>query len=331
MVGNLSRPWGRSNVSPHDWISILDFELERKGRQSSLAEKQQWLAAHGYYTENTAISKLRAVHECDRILSAKQEAIIETIIQNVSVRTCIQYFENLTYRSFKFFNPSGNPQKHTDYSSLPLGVYQGTRYSFSSPGRLIRSAFLFYQNPRNHEHVAGYADSIAVGRESEISNVLRFKEVRLIKDRSKEQYQLLIGGFVLYNHGCFYLIGVSIETPPAVTEKRIEMSDIRHMQMVYYILDDDDDANVVRGLKVTGLRYQRDPAAAVLHLERRTDSKLNVTNWEQVYKEPGLEIGMIDVRTKSSVVRPDLLKYKELLNPSPDESYQMVSVGRWFD
>ncbi|MEM6411890.1 MAG: hypothetical protein AAF683_10195 [Pseudomonadota bacterium] len=160
---------------------------------------------------------------------------------------------------------------------------------------------------------------------------MRFKEIRLIKDKNKVQYQLLVGGFVFYNHGCFFLLGSSIETPPGVTERQLRKSDIRHVQLAYYVLDDDEDAEIVRGIKVTGLRYARDPAAAVLHLERLSNSEIDVTNWHTVYEYPEIDIGMYDVSNTSSPKAQKLREYQNLLEPVSDENYRMVSVGRWFD
>lgn len=324
----MANPWNRTNVSPSDWLEILEIELTEQKRKASLRELQAWLRTHHFHTEVTVISRLKSEHRCEKALSDTQERLIQTIIENVSARSCILYFENLGFRAFKFFNPYGNPDRRADPVNLPLGLYQATRFSFSDPGKLIRSAFLFYKNSYQDEPLSGYADNLVVNQRHTISNILRFKEIRLIGYADNPKYQILVGGFVFVNHGCFYLTGASFETDPNVHEPSMQAREIRHVQMVNYILDDDSDADVIRGLKTTGLRHQSNPAAAVIELERINGTQMSLSEWYQVRESGLIELGVFDLAEGINDNTTHLQKYVDRLKPMAHPEYKMTYVDR---
>lgn len=310
-------------------MGVLERELILDGISNpSLRDMKVWLERNGFSTETTAISKLRKQTACDTRLSYKLESIVQTIVDNCKFVSCVSYFEDLCYRSFRFFIPEGNPARGVRLSSFPEGVYQGLRYSFSNPGHVIRSAFLFYRNPVEFEPISGFADQFKSGSIPRKSNVLRFKEVRIITSDIKPKYQLLIGGFVFYNNGCFYLTGCSMETAPGIDERFLRATDIRRMHLAFYVLDDDGDIETIRGVKVTGLRHAHEPAAAILHLEKIDDTGINITNWNKIYDSPNIHIDVLNNNDTSLQANKN---FENLLNPSISCKYRMLRVRRWVD
>jgi len=314
--------WNSANVSPQDWVQILQLELKLARQKNGLNDCCRWLAEKGFTIQLSTLSRLKAVERCDKRLSHLQEEALETIIQNISVRTCIIYFENLAYRAYKFFLPNGNSERRTDPQSLPLGVYQATRYSFAYPNKLLRSAFLFYKNPEHYELLAGYGDGPNAASKAHTSNVLRFKEIRHLYQDDTLIYQILVGGFVFSDKNSFALIGAAIETEPNVVEHQMTMSDIRRVHFSHYVLDDDGDSDFIRGIKVTSLKNEHDPAAAVIELNRIPST--NVKDWENIVSDPRVEIGL------NNADEPSLQKYKEQLSPENNQSdtFHMMRVRR---
>jgi len=325
-------PWGRANVSPSDWMGILGVEInQQQTRQASLAAMQNWLKERGFHVERTTLSRLRGERYCEKKLSQNLEELITVIINNVSVRSCVQYFEEQSYNSFKFFNPNSNPQSKPEQGNLPNGLYQSTRFSFSNPGKLVRSAFYFYAYPTKDERLSGYANNMTINQSVTESNVMRFKELRHITEGEKIQYQIMVGGFVFYNRGCFYLIGTSFETEPMAREYNLKVHDIRHVQMAEYILDDDNDPETIKGIKMTALRNAYNPAAAIIQLERVHNHNITPQTWHEVYNSLHVELGVFDVNRINASGQTDLKKYEISLNPSHkiDNEFNMLRVSRF--
>lgn len=310
--------WGRTNVSPTDWISVLRTQLQLRGVSKSNQECCKWLEQYDVKVNPTDISKLAGISECAVKLSPRHELVLNAIITNVSARSAIIYFESLAYRGLRFFFPRGNPVR-SDTSTIPNGVYQATRFSFSEPGRIIKSAFLFYRNDASREILGGYGDSLSVEENSKKSNILRFKELRQIQPKDRPEYQIIVGGFVFYNRGSFILAGAAFEMSPGIVEQEMGMIDINHVQSLWYILDDDGDSSFIRGIKVTSLRHKYDPAAAVVQLVRIP--ALGVEDWPDIGNKSGIEIGTYDA---SQI--PEDLTY---LEPKVSPDFQMMVVDRY--
>lgn len=309
--------WSRANVSPHDWVNVLKTHLRLGGHSDSSKGCCEWLAERGCPCSPVDLSKLKAIHDCWTTVNPRLDAILKKISAEVDARSAIIYFEGLTYRGLKFFFPQGNPQR-IDPTSMPDGIYQATRYSFARPGSIVRSAFSFYRNSAEREVLHGYGDSLNVEWDERFSDVVRFKELRVIETRDAPSYQILVGGFVFYNRTSFYLVGAAFETALGVEEASLRMSDVRHVQAVWYILDDDNDPNLIRGVKVTSLRNEGDPAAAVVELKKVPE--LNYTDWSEITTSAAVEIGVFD----ESSIDFDLSR----LNPDASDKFNMLVVNR---
>jgi len=160
---------------------------------------------------------------------------------------------------------------------------------------------------------------LSVERSSSKSNILRFKEFRLIQPKDRPEYQIFVGGFVFFNRGSFILAGAAFETPPSIVEREMEMDDIKHVQSLWYILDDDGDSSFIRGLKVTSLRHKYDPAAAVVQLVRIPS--LGAEDWSKIGNRSEIEIG-----TRDPAQTPEDLTY---LQPKISPEFQMMIVDRY--
>lgn len=315
--------WNRANVCPADWVGILEVELELQGRKATQKNCLHWLEANGSFTDRFALSRIKRQHLCAVSLSDTQEQIVQTIINGVSLRSCIRFFEEAAYRSLKFYIPEGNPDS-VKSQSRPEGFYQATRFSISEPNKLIRSVFYFYRNPAQHEHLAGYADNLTIQdvnkpslKRMRTSNVLRFRELRLIDRDSGHGYQIISHGFVFCNRQCFIVTGASFETKQEIHDDDLKMSDIRHVQSVYYILDDDNDANRIRGIKSTFLRHEGNPASCVIELNRINN--LKYTQWRRLLENDNVQIGVFDPVD----IDTDLL---ERLEVSADDRFKVLRV-----
>ncbi|MFG5379721.1 hypothetical protein ACEWPN_00805 [Yoonia sp. R2-816] len=207
----------------------------------------------------------------------------------------------MAYRSIKFFMPHGGIDSIN--VKKPLGWYQASRYSLGVPGRIVRSAFFFYENDEDRERLLpfGYYDD---------PNVLRFKELRKIKNDAGREYQIISGGLVFANRQCFVAIGATYETRLGVAEKDLKASDIQHAQTAYYVFDDDGDADVVRGLKIGVLRLHGDPVAPTIELRRvKMPEGLE---WSSVGDQTAIEIGIVDPKAED---RTDLAEVVERIRP----------------
>ena len=80
-----------------------------------------------------------------------------------------------------------------------------------SQNKLIRSAFLFYENPPEQERLFPYGTP-------GLGNVLRFKEFRSIAKAKPNPYQILSGGLLFNNRHCYIGVGVSYETKLGLKE-----------------------------------------------------------------------------------------------------------------
>ena len=95
-----------------------------------------------------------------------------------------------------------------------------SRPSLAFQNKLIRSAFLFYENPPEQERLFPYGTP-------GLGNVLRFKEFRSIAKAKPNPYQILSGGLLFNNRHCYIGVGVSYETKLGL--KEIELTDIPHI------------------------------------------------------------------------------------------------------
>lgn len=315
--------WNRANVCPADWVGILETELKLQNKKPTQQNCLLWLERCGFSTDRFALSRIKRQHLCAVQLSDVQENIIQVIIDGVSLKSCIHFFEEAAYRSLKFYIPEGNPDS-VKSQSRPEGFYQATRYSISEPNKVIRSVFNFYRNPAHLEHLAGYADNLTiqdVNRSSlkrmRTSNVLRFRELRMIDRDSGRGYQIISHGFVFCNRQCFIATGASFETKQEVFEEKLKMSDIRHVQSVYYIFDDDNDANRIRGLKSTFLRHEGNPAGCIIELNRVVD--LKHTQWRRLLENDNLQVGVFE----TDEIDPELL---ERISVKQDDNFNVLRV-----
>lgn len=289
MVSGEHFDWDLDTVSPSDWIGILELQLILDGEKSPTNSTYiKWLMKNGYSGSliGSDISKIKAVLSRPSQQNTKCENVCKIISENVSVRAQIKYFESFAYRALKFFFPSGDPLQNAR-RTIPRGLYQSNRYSFSKAGDVVQSAFLFYRNDIEDELLHGYG----VLPNDTKSNVCRFKEFRKIKLPDRE-YQIFVGGFVFYHNNSFYLAGVSFETEPNIKEHELKASDIKKSHAVWYILDDGNDPKLLRGIKVTSLKFENDPAAAVLELTR-VGNEASEDRWVDLSEAEGVSIGVV--------------------------------------
>lgn len=334
--------WSRSSISPADWVGILKVEIGGIRGKSTIQDCLDWLEIRNCeifnphakradmkptrWSRNTLakmFSTCAAIHGEPNLLP-KNEArflgmIIETISASVSFKSCVCYFEDLAYRGMKFFLPQGDLDETR--SNYPSGLYQGSRYSLLEQGKIVRSAFLFYTNKTQAERLYGYAKSPGSG-------ILRFKELRLISNPNGDDYQIISGGLVFGNRQCFIAIGATYETKRGIPEDRLKASDILHAQTVYYVFDDDGDADVIRGIKIGALRMDGDPVAPVIELQRIKGTILPV-NWSEIANSKDVEIGVFSPNSQLVGVDSHLKKIAERLEISPDSESHMLRVSTY--
>ena len=276
-----------------------------------------WLKDRGVDAKAPDLSKLHSNHSSETHLSPREYAIVQAIVADVTPRTTIKHFEDLFYRSMKFFLPEGSLDA-IPASRIPTGVYLAARYSFSQPGRIVQSAFLFYRNAPDEEFVHGYARVTDPRERATKSNVFRFKELQKVENVPGGGFQVFIGGFVYYCRGSFYAIGAAIETDLGVKEREIRNSDIRSIRPVWYILDDDNDIEVIRGIKSTSLRNVGDPASAVIEMHRIAGYETD--DWTDLASDLPVPLGVFD---------PDQLEGDvERLKPTISPEFKMLRVTR---
>ena len=316
MIDNAT-PWSLSNVAPNDWVSILKLELSSQGKQPSNPNCCHWLRQREVAARPTDISKLLAIRSSDIRLSPKLFEIISAIIGGVSARSMIKYFEDLFFRSFKFFLPFGGLQSIHE-GKVPSGLYEAIRFSFSQPGKVAKSAFLFYRNKIEDEIVAGYANPVEPHTKQRKSSLVRFKELQIVENVAGGGFQVLIGGFVFYCRDSFYLMGAAFETDLDVNEEELRPNDIREVRPIWYILDDDNDIEIVRGIKPTSLRNEGDPAAAVVEMRRLGD--YHADDWMNLSVRCPIDVGIFEAE--------ELPNSHKRLRPTISQEYSMLSVNR---
>ena len=96
-----------------------------------------------------------------------------------------------------------------------------------------------------------------------------------------------------------------------------------HVQFVYYVFDDDQDNDVVRGLKATVLRNVGDPVSPLIELER-IPNQIDYVDWENISTSRLVEIGVFDYDGPRE-------KYLNRLMPVFDDNYKMARFGRYED
>ena len=284
--------WGRANVSPQDWIGILEFHLSLTIRKKTITLRDcvDWLSAHGVASEASSISRLKNIKSLTAKITYYQSLILNCIIKNIPFRSIVLFFEERTYNCLRFFMPAGNPNR-VQSSFVPKGIYKSTRYSFSYPGKILISIFSFYQNDKKSERLFGYGDSISVDEDQKPSNILRFKEIRVLNPSNNFFYKIFSGGFVLYDRGGFVVFGASYEVHKDISEKDIRIEDVMHVHQVMYYLEDDNNPFLIKGIKPTMLRGIRKPAAAKFIMEKVTE--LDFSDWDSVSKENS-DIGLFE-------------------------------------
>ena len=197
-------------------MAILDLEITgRLGKTAKTAAINQRL---GLSLASNSYTALRNSHSCSTNFGGAKLAAYNRILETVSFRSCANYFEFLAYRAMKFFLPNGGIPRSD--RKRPLGLYQATRPSLAFQNKLIRSAFLFYENPPEQERLFPYGTP-------GLGNVLRFKEFRSIAKAKPNPYQILSGGLLFNNRHCYIGVGVSYETKLGL--KEIELTDIPHI------------------------------------------------------------------------------------------------------
>lgn len=331
--------WNSQVVSPSNWVEVLAVEIAegelgrslkagdfvvwaRKACQRDKSSTNQrvlsWLDDNalddqrGARNVSTVLSKLRANHDCRRKPGGIMGDLVDVIAQNVSLKSAICFFEWRAYEALRYFLPDGGIS-YTD-RERPIGLYQATRPSFGVPDKLTRSAFLFYENEIEDERLWGYGYP---GKDK----VLRFKERRIITDAEPRPRLIFSGGLVFINRQCFILIGASYETEFDKQERDLKASDIKHMQLVYYIFDDDHNNEVIRGFKPTVLRSTCDPVVPVVELERVTTKPIK---WDDIDDSGLVQIGTFDAVG-------DLEKYTDRLKPNYDQNFNMYRVTTYRD
>jgi len=296
MIGSI---WGGNNVSPKIWIELLTWELACKKigetksqvpypkKPATLAEAAEWLNKNKISTDISTLSRMKNIDDCHTKISSIMEGVRTTIIQNISLETCFNYFERNLLSTLQFFIPNGDMGTIPDRITVPQGYYEAIRYSLRGRRHINKSVFQFYQNDKINEPLSGYCniDSYTFRQRPE-SNVYRFRELRRINPMDAPQFFIHVRGFVFYLHGGFYLIGIGLETESDTLTKYLKLSEIRRSQVEHEFLDNDMNANTIRGIKPSIQRLKTHPAATVIEFRRKLFDR--DISWQNVGREIGI-------------------------------------------
>lgn len=276
--------WKSSRVSLGDLIDILlAHESTRLNKTATVDDCVNWLKKNSVDVSRQTLNRWISVND-----KKKAEPIYKAVLENVSYSLAADHFDIKLFNIMKFMMPDGDIVD-TFRDSVPSGIYEARRFSFSQTGLLSISAFKFYREPSD----AGFGYN-----ENAYRN--KFKEIVRVVEAEKESkgYQIQTQGYCFASRHGIVLFGLSFHFPLNKTAKSATLCDITRSYFTTIYIDNASDNTVLRGIIPTILRKTQNPAAAVIEMTQKPE--LSNEDWQR-FEEGVPDSGFIPVGLQKQV------------------------------
>lgn len=254
------------NMTAKDWLRILEKQLHQEALFKKKIQNQDiinWASQHCENISSFTTTEISNLRRRKKQLTEKQGELIKQIGGNVSAAAVARHLAALRFRSLCYFDTKWSSQHELK------GIYIARRLSFSNPGQVNVSAFLFGRDKENRPF---------------------FKEKRKI-DVSGNRYQIRTQGFWFHDRRGYSMHGMSYEIPVGTRARDCKLKDVKHRYDDHYYFNDDTNSNVVRGIVPYIIKESGFASVTEIVLSNNEEFSISTGHWDKIE-----DMGLIGVR-----------------------------------